>query len=1068
VAADPPRADAAIGATVSPPTRRVARATVSVVICSFTEDRWDDLTQALHSLRDQTEAPLETILVVDHCPELLRRAMAELQGVIIVPNRLERGLAGGRNTGASGAQGDVVAFLDDDAVADSGWLAKLADSYTDPKVLGVGGLVKPKWDAVRPDWFRPELDWVVGCSYRGMPGQAGRVRNFIGANMSFRRNVLDELGGFSISLGRVGTAPLGCEETELCLRIGQRYPDGVLLYEPAASVSHRVRAQRAGWGYLRSRCYAEGLSKAKVSKLVGSRRALASERSYVLSIISRGVGSSLMQAARGQLSGFTAALALLLAVVVTTTGYTVGRVSGLKTRLIQLPASQPRAARVTGTPGYSVLVPWAGLTASVALWAAALATAEVTRVETAGLGLVTVLPDTFWAALAVLTVSFTWAVVHRPTRWPVLAAHTLALVVILRATPAILYQTLRYSWAWKHVGVIDYISHHGVNFHLGGVLGAYQGWPGFFALNSFLLQASGQPSALGYANWVLPVNDLIWLGPVLLIARAFTADQRLIWTAAWLFELGNWVGQDYFSPQAFAYFLYLTVIAICLRWFRNRQVRPRLALASRVRWIGHLRRLPLPARLAGLRPVAGARSGPRPPGPPATVNGYLPGVPIPVSRDPTDRRSPRSAFTRRAMLIFLLPLMAAIASSHQLTPFMLIAALALLVLFRQIRGWVLPVAMAAITVGWIAYGGLPWLAQNSSQLLEGVGLPWANTSAHLIGETQVPPDQVTVEWGARLLSAAIAALAGVGFLRHWKAHRPPARRFWLSIPILAAAGLPAVAANSYGGEIIFRVFLFAVPFLAVAGGAAFFPHPRAGRPVRTGVALAATLLALVAGFSLSNYGSEQMNYFSPAEVAAADWLYQTAPAGAQVIAANSNFPWAFVHYNWYSYTFLDTPASLGRDVLRAPVSAMARLMEPHHSPASYLILTRGQAAEIYLTAEWPAGAFSRLTRALLASVRFRVVYHNPDAVIFQLAPPGFRQLAPDGVLLLSPAAVDHVSAALTRQPHSAVLGPKVTKASPNLGHASCRSLPAPLWRDPASPLPTPVPGQTPALLRRCR
>src|SRR5207247_342118 len=109
---------------------------------------------------------------------------------------------------------------------------------------------KPAWESGRPRWFPPELDWVVGCSYRGMRTGRGPVRNFIGANMSFRREVLEDLHGFLTSLGRVGTAPLGCEETEFCLRVSQRYPDGVLLYEPTAPVSHRVSRPRTAW----SRC----------------------------------------------------------------------------------------------------------------------------------------------------------------------------------------------------------------------------------------------------------------------------------------------------------------------------------------------------------------------------------------------------------------------------------------------------------------------------------------------------------------------------------------------------------------------------------------------------------------------------------------------------------------------------------------------------------------------------------------------------------------------------------------------------------------------------------------------
>jgi GT2 family glycosyltransferase len=1072
-----------VGATITAPARIVVRPTISVIVCGYTEERWDDLARAVASLHEQTEPAHEIILVVDHCPGLQRRAQAELADVTVVPNRLAKGLAGGRNTGLAEARGDVVAFLDDDAAADPDWVARLADRYLDDRVVGVGGLVKPVWEAGRPRWFPPELDWVVGCSYEGIPAGRGPVRNFIGANMSFRREVIEDLHGFMTGLGRVGNAPLGCEETEFCLRVSQRYPDGVLLYEPAASVSHRVRKQRSGWGYLSSRCFAEGLSKAKVARLVGTRRALASERSYLLATVPRAVGRSLVGGARGHLTQIASALALIFAVVMTTVGYAVGRVTGPWAGLIILPAPVRRVVRVINRVGRSPMVPWGGLAVSVALWGAGLVAADVGGLTTAGLGLVSVLPLTFWAAVAVLMVSFCWALAYRSTSWTVLAADTVALIAILHATPAILYGTLRYSWAWKHVGVIDFISHHGVQFRLGGVLGAYQGWPGFFALNSFLTSASGQGSALSYASWALPVNDLLWLGPVILIACAFTADRRLVWTAAWLFELGNWVGQDYLSPQAFAYFLYLTVIAVCLRWLRAPRASPGWP------WLpaGVIR---VPCRRLARLGTSGGNVRPTPGAETATADRYLPGISPAVPAGTSDRRSPRSTATRRVLVICLLPLMAAIASSHQLTPFMLIAALTLLVLFRQIRPWWLPVAATVITLAWVLYGGLPWLAANSSQLLEGLGLPWANTSSHLIGETQVPPDQILVEWGARLLSVAIGVLAGIGYLRYRRHHHARGRRVWLSIPLLAAAGIPSAAANSYGGEIIFRVFLFAVPFLAVAAAAAFFPHPRAGRSAWTGLTLTATMLALVAGFSLSNYGSEAMNYFSPAEVAASEWLYRTAPPGAQLVAPNSNFPWAFMHYNWYDYTFLDTPPSLGAAALRAPVTTMVALMKPGHTPASYLVITRGQAAETLLTGAWPQGAFSRFTRDLLASGRFRAVYHNADAMILQLKPPGFRQPAPDGVLPLSPAASVPVPVRVTK-PRSAASAASDRKVSQRQAGGGCRveNLPAQFWLAPdrvpawlvldhvpsqAMPAPgrinaqIPVPAQTRALLRRCR
>ncbi len=981
LAGEPPGTRPVDGDAVTTPIGVAARPAVSVIVCGFTEDRWDDLCRAVRSLRGQTEPAAEIILVVDHCPGLLRRARENLAGLTVVPNRMAKGLAGGRNTGVAEARGDVVAFIDDDAAADPYWLARLADHYRDARVMGVGGLVQPVFEAGRPPWFPPELDWVVGCSYQGMPVRPAPVRNFIGANMSFRREILADLHGFSVGLGRVGTTPLGCEETEFCLRVSRRHPDGVLLYEPAASVDHRVREQRARWGYLWSRCYAEGLSKARVARLAGAGRALASERSYVRSTIPRGVGRSLLSAARGRLEGLLSALALISAVMVTSTGYIAGQVTEHRSRDLAAPAEGSWARRARHWAAHSPLVPWAGLALAVTLWGVSLTQVSIATLATAGLGLTPLLPVTFWAAAGVLTVSFCAAVVRRASGWPVLTGHLLALVAILHATPAILYGTLRYSWAWKHIGVVDFITHHGIDFHLGGVLGVYQGWPGFFALNSFLTTAAGQSSALSYASWALPVNDLLWLGPLVLIARAFTADWRVIWTAAWLFELGNWVGQDYFSPQAFAFFLYLTVIAICLRWLWD----PRTpAWARPPAWIARVASGVLAPAGDGAPGAAIADTDP---------HGMAVADVPPVDVPPIPSRS-----TRLVLVVCLVPLMAAIASSHQLTPFMLISALIVLAVFRQVRPWVLPVIMTVITVGWILYGALPWLGANASQVFAGFGLLWANTSSHIVGGTQVPFDQLIVKWDARFLSVVIGALAVIGFFRYRRRHDRRARRSWNRAALLTVAALPAAAANSYGGEIIFRVFIFALPFMAVTAAAAFFPHPGAGRRL-AGIGLAGVSLVLVATFTVANYGQEAINYFTPQEVAAGRWLYRTAPRGAEIVAANSNFPWAFVHYNWYNYTFLDYPPVVSRDTIHAPVHTVVPIMQPPaYAPAPYLILTRSQAEEESLTGNWPPGAFDRISRELLASGRFRVVYRNADAMILQLVQSRFQQQLPLGVL----------------------------------------------------------------------
>lgn len=322
--------------------------TLTVVVCAYTLDRWDDLRAAIGSLRAQRRPVEETVLVVDHCRELYERAAVAFPGVRVLANAERQGLSGGRNTGVAAARCEVVAFLDDDAAADPDWSARLLARYADRAVAGVGGLVRPWWVTRRPVWFPREFDWVVGCSYRGLPERPSPVRNFIGANMSFRRSELVAAGGFRTDLGRVGTRPLGCEETELCLRIAARRPAAVLLHEPAAAVRHRVPAARATWAYFVARCYAEGLSKAHVARLGGSRAALSSERAYLRSTVPRAFVRALRP---GRPGGLRTASALAGGVGVTVAGYVAGRVRHAEPDPVPDPAPGPAAVPALGRVG---------------------------------------------------------------------------------------------------------------------------------------------------------------------------------------------------------------------------------------------------------------------------------------------------------------------------------------------------------------------------------------------------------------------------------------------------------------------------------------------------------------------------------------------------------------------------------------------------------------------------------------------------------------------------------------------------------------------------------------------
>ncbi|WP_084010663.1 glycosyltransferase family 2 protein [Pseudofrankia sp. DC12] len=274
--------------------------TASVVICAYTLRRWDDLTAAVTSVRAQTVPAGDIIVVIDHNEELLELALSSFSDAVVVPNAGKPGLSGARNTGVERARGDVVVFLDDDAWAQPDWLERMLAHYTDPAVQGVGGAALPRWPeqgagpwrgahAGRPAWFPPEFDWIIGCSYIGLPTSVAPVRNPIGAGMSFRRSAFARVGGFSDGLGRVGSIPLGCEETEFGIRLRRDVAEAVILYEPAAVVLHGVTPDRTTWRYYRRRCFSEGISKAVVARRVGQESALEAEKAYVRHVLPRAV-----------------------------------------------------------------------------------------------------------------------------------------------------------------------------------------------------------------------------------------------------------------------------------------------------------------------------------------------------------------------------------------------------------------------------------------------------------------------------------------------------------------------------------------------------------------------------------------------------------------------------------------------------------------------------------------------------------------------------------------------------------------------------------------------------------
>jgi glucosyl-dolichyl phosphate glucuronosyltransferase len=313
-------------------------ADVSVVLCAYTELRWDDLLAAVRSVREQSTVAREIVIVVDNNPKLLARVRRSMRDVIAVENTGARGAGEARNCGVKQATGSIIAFLDDDAIAAPAWIEHAAVAFVDQRVLGVGGAIEPAWDAEPPRWMAEEFYWTVGCSYPGLPTTPAPVRNLIAANMFIRRAAFVELGGFRAGFGKTG-ARSGTEETDLCIRASQRWPEGIWLYDPAVAVAHRVPQGRARLSYFISRCSDEGVAKAAIVEFVGRQTGLASERAYTTKTLPKGFMRGLRAASFGHdLAGIARSMSIGVGLAATTTGYLFGKIT------------QRRAHKLMGDP----------------------------------------------------------------------------------------------------------------------------------------------------------------------------------------------------------------------------------------------------------------------------------------------------------------------------------------------------------------------------------------------------------------------------------------------------------------------------------------------------------------------------------------------------------------------------------------------------------------------------------------------------------------------------------------------------------------------------------------------
>jgi hypothetical protein len=560
-----------------------------------------------------------------------------------------------------------------------------------------------------------------------------------------------------------------------------------------------------------------------------------------------------------------------------------------------------------------------GVVAAVVLWTVALNRVDLSKIT--DLGLISALPPLLLAALVLVTLSFAVLVTLRPHAGWLIWLHVIALIVMLFAITAIVEPAPRFSVAWRHVGIIENLTRTG---EVKPAIDAYFSWPGFFALGGLFSQALGLSSALDLTPWAPLVFNLLYLPAMLLILRSGTTNPRVVWVGLWIFFIGNWIGQDYFSPQGFDYFIYLLVIGILLTWFRSApQGDGRFA-----RWF-----------------------------------------------QPVDEPSSPSltAFQRAGLMSIVVFLFATTVYSHQLTPFALLGVTVVLVLVRRLSAKGLPTLMAVLLGTWLSYMTVTYLSGHIASLVSRVGNVDTTVAANLTERVRGSDLHLFVIAVRLVNTAAIFALAGLGGL-----HRLLTRRRDLTWPLMAATPFGLLLLQDYGGEMLLRVYLFSLPFVAFLAAYALVEWGRIGERWSRAVPVALVTTLLLGAFLVSRYGNETMDLATADESTGMHQLYEIAPADSVLVAAAGNIFWKFTDYELYHYRIV-TPA-----VTTFDLPAIVSLMSQDATRPAYMILSRAQENALELQYGFTDADWQRFAGMVASDPSLRMVYSNPDLQIYEL------------------------------------------------------------------------------------
>ncbi|PRY67032.1 hypothetical protein B0I08_108116 [Glaciihabitans tibetensis] len=479
---------------------------------------------------------------------------------------------------------------------------------------------------------------------------------------------------------------------------------------------------------------------------------------------------------------------------------------------------------------------WLPLLAAAVLWPISLAQTDVDNLG--DWGLLPAYPPIWFVSVALVFATLVIGLLERRIPPLRMTAGLVLLVAILNGSASLLENVPRLPWAYKHLAVSRYIDTFG---SIDPSIDLYNRWPGFFAMSTALEDVLGLQSTVGWASFAELVFALVDACLVLAIARTLSRNAGVGWTAAIVFTICNWVGQNYFSPQAFGLTIYLAVALLALRYLGR-----------------------TPARLPGAVERLIARVLP-------VKRGRLEELPSTVSRG-----------TRIGVVAGIIVLQFVVTASHQLTPYLIVLALAPLFIIGYLRPWWLGIVLVAIPVLYL----LPHYAymQEKFGLFTGFN-PFTNVTYKPV-TVDIPTAAGALQsQGVVLLSALTIVVAFAGFVRRIFAGQV---RTTLIVAWLAMAPAVTLLAQSYGGEAKFRVFLFGLPWFSMGVAWLFWPAVRLTR--RAAVALISTLTVMLALFVATYFQPEADLRVSANDVEASNWIDSRVKWGDSVVTFGPPFP----------------------------------------------------------------------------------------------------------------------------------------------------------------------------------